>query len=52
MGEPVLLEVVRAPFARNGGAFREEHPDTLVAHPSRGPGDGRAGLDPEKIEKS
>ncbi|MDP8901823.1 MAG: thiolase family protein [Actinomycetota bacterium] len=49
MGEPVLLEAVRTPFARQGGAFREERPDALLAHALRGLV-GRAGIDPEQIE--
>jgi hypothetical protein len=32
MREPVILEAVRTPFARAGGAFREVHPDALLAH--------------------
>ncbi len=36
MGEPVLLEAIRTPFARQGGAFREERPDALLAHALRG----------------
>jgi acetyl-CoA acyltransferase len=49
MNEPVILEAVRTPFARGGGAFREERPDALLAHVLRGLV-GRAGLDPEEIE--
>ncbi len=49
MGEPVLLEAIRTPFARQGGAFREERPDALLAHALRGLV-GRAGIDPEQIE--
>ena len=49
MGEPVLLEAIRTPFARQGGAFREERPDALLAHALRGLV-GRAGIDPEQID--
>ncbi len=49
MGEPVLLEAIRTPFARQGGAFREVRPDALLAHALRGLV-GRAGIDPEQIE--
>ena len=49
MGEPVLLEAIRTPFARQGGAFREERPDALLAHALRGLV-GRVGIDPEQIE--
>src|SRR5918911_2194445 len=49
MREPVILEAVRTPFAKAGGAFREVRPDSLLAHTL----DGllmRAGLDAEKVE--
>ena len=49
MREPVILEAVRTPFAKSGGAFREVRPDALLAHTL----DGllqRAGFDAEKIE--
>ncbi len=49
MKEPVILEAVRTPFGRYGGAFREERPDALLAHTLRGLV-GRAGIDPEEIE--
>ena len=49
MNEPVILEAVRTPFSRGGGAFREERPDALLAHVLRGLV-GRAGLEPEEIE--
>jgi hypothetical protein len=32
MREPVILEAVRTPFAKAGGAFREVRPDALLAH--------------------
>src|SRR5215204_6600937 len=49
MREPIILEAVRTPFAKAGGAFREVRPDALLAHTL----DGllqRAGFDAEKIE--
>ena len=49
MNEPVILEAVRTPFARGGGAFREERPDALLAHALRGLV-GRAGIDADQIE--
>ena len=49
MNEPVILEAVRTPFARRGGAFREKRPDTLLAHALRGLV-GRAGIDPGQVE--
>src|SRR5947209_1536630 len=32
MSEAVILEAVRTPFARRGGAYRETRPDRLLAH--------------------
>ena len=49
MAEPVILEAVRTPFGRRGGAFRETRPDKLLAHTLRGLVD-RADIDPELIE--
>jgi acetyl-CoA acyltransferase len=49
MPECVILEAVRTPFARRGGAFRETHPDRLLAHALRGLIE-RAGIDPARIE--
>ena len=49
MNEAVILEAVRTPFGRRGGALREQRPDTLLAHAL----DGlvkRSGIDPQKIE--
>lgn len=31
MGEPVIVEAVRTPFGKRGGAFRELRPDSLLA---------------------
>jgi acetyl-CoA acyltransferase len=49
MREPVILEAVRTPFAKAGGAFREVRPDALLAHTLDGLLE-RAGLDADKIE--
>ena len=49
MTEPVIIEAVRTPFGRRGGAFREIWPDkllgSLLAELAR-----RAKIDPAKIE--
>ncbi|MEO8165911.1 MAG: thiolase family protein [Betaproteobacteria bacterium] len=47
--EPVIIEAVRTPFGRRGGALREQRPDSLLAHTIDGLLD-RAGLDPAKID--
>ena len=49
MAEPVILEAVRTPFGRRGGALREVRPDKLLAHTLRDLVD-RADIDPEQIE--
>jgi acetyl-CoA acetyltransferase family protein len=49
MSEPVIIEAVRTPFGRRGGALREARPDALLAHALRGVVE-RAGVDPSKIE--
>jgi acetyl-CoA acetyltransferase family protein len=36
MPEPVILEGVRTPFARRGGAYRDTRPDRLLAHALEG----------------
>jgi acetyl-CoA acetyltransferase family protein len=36
MAEAVILEAVRTPFGRRGGAFREVRPDALLAHALNG----------------
>ena len=49
MNDVVILEAVRTPFGRRGGALREHRPDALLAHVL----DGvltRAGVDSRKIE--
>jgi acetyl-CoA acyltransferase len=47
--EPVILEAVRTPFAKHGGAYREVRPDALLANALRGLVE-RAGIDEETIE--
>lgn len=49
MPEAVILEAVRTPFGRRGGALREVRPDSLLAHTLKGLV-ARAGIDPGKIE--
>ena len=49
MKEAVILEAVRTPYGKRGGAYRDTRPDALLAHALRGLVD-RAGLDAGKIE--
>ncbi len=49
MPEAVILEAVRTPFGRRGGALREQRPDSLLAFALDGLLD-RAGIDPRKVE--
>lgn len=49
MSEAVILEAVRTPYGKRGGAYRETKPDALLAFTLRGLLD-RAGLDPAKVE--
>ena len=49
MSEPVIIEAVRTPFGRRGGALREVRPDALLAHALEGLVQ-RSGIEPEKIE--
>ena len=49
MAEAVIVEAVRTPFGRRGGALREQRPDSLLAHVLDGVVQ-RAGIAPEKIE--
>jgi acetyl-CoA acyltransferase len=49
MRDPVILEAVRTPFGKAGGAFREVRPDALLAYTLDGLLE-RAGLDPAKVE--
>ena len=48
MPEPVIVEALRTPFGRRGGALREQRPDSLLAHAIDGLLD-RAGVDPARI---
>jgi acetyl-CoA acetyltransferase family protein len=49
MPEAVLLEAVRTPFARRGGAYRDVRPDRLLAYVLQGLV-SRAGIEPARIE--
>jgi acetyl-CoA acyltransferase len=49
MREPVILEAVRTPFGKAGGAFREVRPDVLLARTLDGLLE-RSGLEAEKVE--
>lgn len=49
MGEPVIVEAIRTPFAKRGGAFRALRPDTLLATALTGLVE-RSGVDPERVE--
>ncbi|HEY4308272.1 MAG TPA: thiolase family protein [Pirellulales bacterium] len=49
MPQPVIIDAVRTPFGRKGGAFREIRPDVLLSLALRGLTD-RTGVDPAKIE--
>jgi acetyl-CoA C-acetyltransferase/acetyl-CoA acyltransferase len=49
MNEAVIIEAVRTPFGRRGGALREQRPDALLAYVIDGLL-GRADIDPNKIE--
>ncbi|QIN79761.1 acetyl-CoA C-acyltransferase [Rubrobacter marinus] len=49
MGEPVIIEAVRTPFGRRGGAFRGARPDALLARTLSGVVE-RVGIDPGEIE--
>jgi len=49
MPEAVILEAIRTPFGRRGGALREIRPDSLLAHTLKSLVQ-RAGIDAEKIE--
>jgi acetyl-CoA acyltransferase len=49
MDEAVIIDAVRTPFGKRGGALREYRPDALLAHVL----DGllaRTGIDPRKVE--
>lgn len=49
MGEPVIVEAIRSPFAKRGGAFREHRPDALLASVF-GKLVERSGVDPANVE--
>lgn len=49
MREAVILEAVRVPFGKRGGAYRQVRPDSLLAHTLCGLTD-RAGLDPARLD--
>ncbi len=49
MAQAVILDAVRTPFGKRGGAFREFRPDSLLAHTLTGLVE-RAGVDPATIE--
>lgn len=48
MASPVIVEAVRTPFGRRGGALREVRPDSLLAHALKGLVE-RAGISPAKV---
>jgi acetyl-CoA acetyltransferase family protein len=49
MPEPVIIEAIRTPFGKRGGAFRETRPDSLLAHVLAGVV-ARAGLPAERLD--
>ena len=49
MPEAVIIEAVRTPFAKRGGAFREQRPDALLAS-LFAPLVERSGVDPANVE--
>lgn len=49
MPQAVIIEAVRTPFGRKGGAYREIRPDRLLANTLQGLVE-RAGIDPSKLE--
>lgn len=49
MADAVIIDAVRTPFARRGGALREIRPDSLLAHTLKGLVQ-RTGIDASKIE--
>lgn len=49
MSEPVIIDAVRTPFGKRGGALREQRPDSLLAHTIDGLL-GRVGIDPRNID--
>jgi acetyl-CoA acyltransferase len=49
MAEAVIVEAVRTPFGKRGGALREQRPDSMLAHVLKAVVQ-RAGVDAAKIE--
>ena len=49
MSEAMIVEAVRTPFGRRGGALREQRPDALLAHVIDGLLE-RTGIDARKVE--
>lgn len=49
MNEAVIIDAVRTPFGKRGGALREYRPDALLAHVLNGLL-ARTGIDPRKVE--
>lgn len=49
LGEPVIVDAVRTPFGKRGGAFRELRPDTLLAGILTDLVE-RSGVDPAAVE--
>jgi acetyl-CoA acetyltransferase family protein len=49
MAEPVIIDAVRTPFGKRGGAFREFRPDSLLAH-ALGGLVARAGLPAARVD--
>jgi acetyl-CoA acyltransferase len=49
MSEAVIIEALRTPFGKRGGALREARPDRLLAHALQGLV-RRSGVDADKIE--
>src|ERR1700674_4327766 len=49
MSEAVIIDAVRTPYGKRGGALREFRPDALLAHVLRGVVD-RAGIDAAKVD--
>lgn len=49
MAEPVIIEAIRTPFAKRGGAFREQRPDALLASILRSLVE-RSGVDVRRVD--
>jgi acetyl-CoA acyltransferase len=49
MPQPVIIDAVRTPFGRKGGAYREVRPDVLLSQALKGLAD-RTGIAPAKVE--